>query len=339
MRGKAAFTVPFPQRYVTLRHYNLDMRPGYRWQLRSRALELGQRTLFMGVVNVTPDSFWDGGKFLDPDRATEHALQLLEEGADILDIGGESTRPGTRVAADETSNVVATKVAVTEEEELRRVMPVIEGVLRARGDAIVSVDTYKSGVARAAIAAGAEIVNDVSAFQWDPEMARTCAELQCGVVLMHTRGQPHQWRDLPGEVDMVARVGHELANRVQVAFERGVRRERIVLDPGFGFGKNFEENYPLLARFDQWHRMGFPLLAGTSRKSFVGRTVGERAGKDAPPSERLYGSLAAMVASILGGAHIVRVHDVKPAVEAAAVADEVLAASAGNAGGVCSSGK
>lgn len=309
------------------------MRPDYPWQLRSRALELGPRTLIMGVVNVTPDSFSDGGKFLDPSRAIEHGLQLLEEGADILDVGGESTRPGARIATDEVG------IAVTEEEELRRVIPVIKGVLRARPGALVSVDTYKSAVAQAAAAEGAEIVNDVSAFQWDPEMARTCAELQCGVVLMHTRGQPHQWRDLPSEGDIVARVAHELANRVQVACERGVRRERIVLDPGFGFGKNFEENYPLLARFEQLHRMGFPLLAGTSRKSFVGRTVGERAGKDAPPTERLYGSLAAMVASILGGAHIVRVHDVKPAVEGAAVADEVLAASGANASGVFSPGK
>ncbi len=194
------------------------------------------------------------------------------------------------------------------------------------------MDTYKSGVARAACGAGAEIVNDVSAFQWDAEMASTCAELQCGVVLMHTRGQPHQWRSLPHESDIIARLEHDMANRVQVAFERGVRRERIVLDPGFGFGKNFEQNYPLLAHFDQLHRMGFPLLAGTSRKSFVGRTLGKRAGTDAPPTERLYGSLAAMVASILRGAHIVRVHDVKPAVEAAAVADEILAAAVANAG-------
>jgi dihydropteroate synthase len=306
------------------------MRPGYRWQLRSRALELGQRTLVMGVVNVTPDSFSDGGKFLDPARAIEHALRLLEEGADIVDIGGESTRPGAHVAADEASATVKARPAVTEEEELRRVIPVIQGVLRTRPGTVVSVDTYKSGVALAAGAAGAEIVNDVSAFQWDTEMARACAELQCGVVLMHTRGQPNQWRNLPRESDIIGVVEHELANRVQVAFERGVKRERIVLDPGFGFGKNFEENYPLLARFDQLHRMGFPLLAGPSRKSFVGRTVGKRSGKDAPPTERLYGSLAAMVASILRGAHIVRVHDVKPAVEAAAVADEVLAASRGS---------
>ncbi len=159
------------------------MRPRHRWQLRSRALDLGRRTLIMGVVNVTPDSFSDGGKFLDPERAIEYALRLLREGADILDIGGESTRPGVRIATEEAGNL-----GVTEEEEWRRVLPVIEGVLRARPDAIVSVDTYKSGVARAAVAAGAEIVNDVSAFQWDPEMARACAELQCGVVMMHTRG-------------------------------------------------------------------------------------------------------------------------------------------------------
>jgi dihydropteroate synthase len=306
--------------------YNRRMRPRYHWQLRSRALELGQRTFIMGVVNVTPDSFSDGGKFLDPARAIEHALQLLEEGADILDIGGESTRPGTFVASNEGADG-NTRPAVTEDEELRRVMPVIEDILCARPDTILSADTYKSGVARAACGAGAEIVNDVSAFQWDPQMAGACAELQCGVVLMHTRGQPHQWRNLPHESDIVARLEHDMANRVQVAFEHGVRRERIVLDPGFGFGKNFEENYPLLAHFDQLHRMGFPLLAGTSRKSFVGRTLGKRAGADALPTERLYGSLAAMVASILSGAHIVRVHDVKPAVEAAAVTDEVLAAS------------
>jgi len=310
------------------------MRPGYRWQLRSRTLALGPRTLIMGVVNVTPDSFSDGGQFLDPARAVEHGLRLLDEGADILDIGGESTRPGAQVAVEKASATVKTRPVVTEEEELQRVLPVIRGVLRARPGTIVSVDTYKSGVARAAAAAGAEIVNDVSAFQWDPQMASTCAELQYGVVLMHTRGQPHQWGNQAADADIISLVEHDLANRVQVAFERGVRRERIVLDPGFGFGKNFEENYPLLARFDRLHRMGFPLLAGTSRKSFVGRTVGRRLGKDAAAGERLYGSLAAMVASILAGAHIVRVHDVKPAVEAAAVADEVLAASVTNTNGV-----
>jgi dihydropteroate synthase len=146
---------------------------------------------------------------------------------------------------------------------------------------------------------------------------------------MHTRGQPEQWRKLPSETDVTSLVEHDLANRVQVAFERGVDRSRIMLDPGFGFGKNFEENYPLLANFDQLHRLGFPLMAGTSRKSFLGRTMGKRAGQDVPPSERLYGSIAAMTATILRGAHLVRVHDVKPAVEAAAVADAILLAGNG----------
>ena len=249
---------------------------------------------------------------------------MLDEGADILDIGGESTRPGTRVQLDQTSQ----KPLVTEEEELRRVMPVIQGILKARPDTIISIDTYKSGVARRAVDAGAEIVNDVSAFQWDNRMAYACAELYCGVVLMHTRGRPGEWRNLEPASDIASLVAHDLSHRVQVALDSRVKRERIVLDPGFGFGKNFEENYPLLAGLDALQNLGFPLLTGTSRKSFVGRTVGKRrGGEDAPQKERLFGSLAAMVASILHGAHIVRVHDVKPAVEAAAVADEVLTAN------------
>lgn len=303
------------------------MRPRYRWQLRSRSLELGERTLIMGVVNVTPDSFYDGGSFLPTEKAVEHGLSLLDQGADILDIGGESTRPGAHVRGEESSSALPNQPSVSAEEELRRIMPVLEGILRSRPTALVSVDTYKAAVARAAIAAGAEIVNDVSAFQWDPEMALICADLKCGVVLMHTRGKPEQWRKLPHEPNLTLLVENELGNRVQVALERGVERSRIVLDPGFGFGKNFEENYPLLAHFEQLHRLGLPLLVGTSRKSFVGRAIGKRTGQDAPASTRLYGSLAAMVVCILQGAHIVRVHDVKPSVEAAAVADEVLSAA------------
>jgi dihydropteroate synthase len=282
----------------------------------------------MGVVNVTPDSFSDGGNFLAPEKAVDHALRLLDDGADLLDIGGESTRPGARIVSGDPAP--GAKLVVTEDEELRRIMPVLEGILATRPDAVLSVDTYKSGVARTAVAAGAEIVNDVSAFQWDSRMAGTCAELECGVVLMHTRGQPQEWRTLPAEADITEVVKHDLANRLQVATEQGVQRARIVLDPGFGFGKNFEENYPLLAHLDQLHKLGFPLLAGTSRKSFVGRTVSKRTGRESPASDRLYGSLAAMVASILSGAHIVRVHDVKPALQATAVADEVLAARDAN---------
>ena len=298
------------------------MRPLFTWQLRSRTLPLGEKTVVMGVINVTPDSFSDGGLFLEAKNAVAHGLRLLDEGADILDVGGESTRPGEPVAG--------TEQALPEEEELRRVLPVLEGILHARPDAILSIDTYKANVAKAAVAVGAEIVNDVSGFQWDPHMAATCAAVGCGVVLMHTRGRPGQWRELPHLADVTSTVAHDLANRVQVALERGVERAHIVLDPGFGFGKSFEDNYPLLAHLDRLQRLGFPLLAGSSRKSFVGRTVGKRLGCNVPPPDRLYGSLAAMVVSILRGVHIVRVHDVKPAVEAAAIADEVLAAEAGD---------
>ena len=278
----------------------------------------------MGVLNVTPDSFYDGGRFVAPEQAVEHGLKLLAEGADILDIGAESTRPGAAVSADEALRGPARKPSVSAEEELQRLMPVVEGILRSRPDAIVSVDTYKAEVARAAVAAGAEIVNDVSAFLWDPRMATACAELKCGVVLMHTRGTPEQWRTMPSEGNLTSRVRDELANRVQVAMENGVERSRIVLDPGFGFGKNFEQNYPLLAGLEHLQQLGLPLLVGTSRKSFVGRSVSKRVGHEVAPSDRLYGSLGAMVISILHGAHIVRVHDVRPSLDAAAIADEVL---------------
>jgi dihydropteroate synthase len=294
------------------------MRSRFRWQLRSRSLELGTKTLVMGVLNVTPDSFSDGGQFLAPERAIAHGLEMLDQGADIIDIGGESTRPGTHVAGDRETLPVR--------EEMQRVMPVIEGILRTRPDAILSIDTYKSDVARAAVAAGVEIVNDVSGFEWDPQMASTCAGMQCGAVVMHTRGKPQEWRALEREPNIVERVEHDLANRIQIAFERGIERSRLVLDPGFGFGKNFEENYTLLAKLQQLQKLGFPLLAGTSRKSFIGRTLEKISGKEALAADRVYGSVAAMVVSILRGAHIVRVHDVEPAVEAAAIVDEVLAA-------------
>jgi dihydropteroate synthase len=299
------------------------MRPQFRWQLRTRTLELGKRTLIMGVLNVTPDSFSDGGNFLEPQQAIAQGLRLLDEGADILDIGGESTRPGTMVAAEENS----THPAVSEEEELRRIMPVVEGIRKRRPESILSVDTYKSGVAQRAVEAGAEIVNDVSALQWDSQMAKVCADLGCGAVLMHTRGRPTEWRNLPVETDMSALVIHDLANRAQIALSSGILRQNIVLDPGFGFGKRYEENYPLLANLDRLQRLGFPVLAGTSRKSFVGSTVAKRRGQEETKvTDRLYGSLAAMTASILHGAHIVRVHEVAAAVDAAAIADEVLAA-------------
>lgn len=291
-------------------------RPSYFWELRSRTIALGQHTLVMGVLNATPDSFSDGGKFLSRDRAVGHALEMLDEGADILDIGGESTRPGVPVAES----------GVPVEEELQRVIPVIEDILCERPDAILSVDSYKAEVARAAMNAGAEIVNDVSALRWDPCMADTVADLRCGVVMMHTRGRPEEWKTLPPSSDIVAEVEEDFVEWTSAAITKGIRRERIVLDPGFGFGKKFEGNYPLLAGLSKLHELDFPLLAGTSRKSFIGRTLARR-GKDAPAGERLYGTLATVTASILQGAHIVRVHDVRPAVDAAKIADEILAFS------------
>lgn len=300
-------------------------------------LELGKRTLIMGVVNVTPDSFSDGGQFLDRDQAIAHAERLLDEGADILDIGGESTRPGARVDAGDRkpaeTRLAETKKdagavsvpAVSPEEELKRVLPVIAELKRKHPTAVLSVDTYKASVARASVGAGAEIVNDVSGFRWDSQMAKTIAELKCGAVLMHMRGRPEEWRTLLPPGDIVLLVKRELKEWAEKAVLSGVRRERIVLDPGFGFGKSFDENYPLLARFSELQAAGFPLLAGTSRKSFIGRTLG-RNGKDVPPEDRLYGTLATQTALILKGAHILRTHDVKAAVDAARVADAILQA-------------
>lgn len=294
------------------------MRPPFTWRLRSRTLELGPRTLIMGVLNVTPDSFSDGGRFFEPGAAIEHGLELLDAGADTLDIGGESTRPGALA--------VSGQPAVSAEEELRRVMPVIEGLVRLRPEAIISIDTYKPQVARAAIEAGAEIANDVSGLRWDAQMASTLAELKCGVVLMHMRGHPAEWRTLPPLDDPVGLVSRELRETAEVALASGIARERIVLDPGFGFGKRFDENYLLLARLDELHKLGFPLLAGVSRKSFIGRTLAAN-GNDAPPQQRLYGSLAAMTAAILKGAHVVRVHEVKSAAQAARITDRIESSS------------
>jgi dihydropteroate synthase len=289
------------------------MRPRFQWQLRDRVLPLGGRTLVMGIVNVTPDSFSDGGDFFHADRAVAHALELLEHGADILDIGGESTRPGK-------------KEPVTAEEELRRVVPVIAGVLREAPQAIISVDTYKARVAEEAVRKGAAIVNDVSSFRWDPHMAATVADLKSGCILMHMRGRPEEWRAQPPDPDIVATVMRDMKVSADSALAAGIQQDRIVLDPGFGFGKNFDENYPLLARFADFHQIGFPLLSGTSRKSFIGRTLAQTV-TDVPPKERVIGTMATVTASILAGAHIVRVHDVKEAVETVRIADAILNAN------------
>ncbi len=306
--------------------YNLCMtdasivapRPEYAWTLRSRTLTLGAQTRILGIVNVTPDSFSDGGQFLAPERAIEHALRLLDEGADILDIGGESTRPGDHAP-------------VSAQQEIDRVLPMIEALRQQRPDAILSIDTYKAQTAQAAVAAGAEVVNDVSGFLWDVAMASTCARLRCGVILMHARGRMAEWRNLPplNAQDVLPTIERELRERVQQALTAGVAREQIVLDPGLGFGKNFEENYPVLAGLPRLHALGYPLLVGASRKSFLTRTAAHSTHDD-PASlaeSALHTTLAAHTAAVLAGTHLLRVHDVAAARQAAAVADAIRAAT------------
>lgn len=278
----------------------------------------------MGVVNITPDSFSDGGSFLDPEAAVAHGLRLLDEGAHLLDLGGESTKPGTRVGREEAT--------VSADEEQARLLPVLEAILRVRPEAVISVDTYKAATAHAALEAGAEIINDVSGFGWDAGLAKVCAEFACGVVLMHTRGRPDAWREQamlrPAELMTMVRAG--LEGSMAAALAAGVRQDAIVLDPGYGFGKKYDENYALLARQAELLPLGNPLLVGVSRKSFLGRTLAPlRGGKAAPAEARATASIAAMVTAILHGASIVRVHAVREAVEAALIADAVLAGGQG----------
>jgi dihydropteroate synthase len=268
----------------------------------------------MGVLNVTPDSFSDGGCFATPESALGRALDMLEEGADILDIGGESTRPGS--------------APVSSADEQRRVLPAIEAVLKERPDTIISVDTYHADTARLAVQAGAEIVNDVSGHIWDPQMTTACAEFGCGAVLMHTRGRPAEWMQQPrlAAEEIVPLVLEGLQRQARLAVDAGVDASKIVLDPGFGFGKIRDENYPLLAGFSELNALGFPLLAGLSRKSFL-KPGGSGATKPDASVSVLAATLAANTIAIMAGAHIVRVHDVAQARAAAELADAILNAS------------
>ncbi len=290
------------------------------WRLRTRTLVCGERTLVMGILNLTPDSF-SGDGLRGRDEAVQRALAMVDEGVDILDLGAESTRPGSGAGSE---------IAISAAEEQDRLLPVLEALLRERPDAIVSVDTYKASTAAAALGSGAEIINDVSGFLWDEGLAEVCARARCGVALMHTRGRPHEWRTLPalaaGEV--VPLVFEGLRGRLHVALAAGVGFESIALDPGYGFGKAFDANYALLAGQPSLLELGRPLVAGVSRKSFLGRTLGRlHGGEDAPPDAREHATLAACTAAVLGGASVLRVHAVQPAVEAAAIADALLAVS------------
>ena len=275
--------------------------------MKRRSLPIGERTLVMGVLNITPDSFSDGGQFFSHDRALAHAARMIAEGADIIDVGGESTRPGA--------------APVTEEEELRRVIPVVERL--AQTEVPISVDTTKSPVARAALQAGAEIVNDISALRFDYRIANEVAKAGAGLVLMHSRGTPATMQRLPPVDDILSEVTSSLRSSIAMARRRGVAAESIVIDPGIGFGKTAEQNVELIARLDRLARefREFPVLIGTSRKSFIGRLL-----DDSPAEARLHGTMASITIAVLKGAHIVRVHDVKAAVETVRVADAIKAA-------------
>ena len=275
----------------------------------------------MGIVNCTPDSFSGDGLLGSPEAAVERGVRLLDEGAALLDLGGESTRPGSGAGSER---------AISTGEEQDRVLPVLAGILRERPDALVSLDTYRAATASAGLLAGAEIINDVSGLGWDPEMAAVCAGAGCGLVLMHTRGRPNEWRTLPAlaQGETLPLALHGLNERLAAAEAAGVERKCVVLDPGYGFGKAWEANYDLLAHQGELLALGRPLLAGVSRKSFLGRTLGQlRGAGDAGPGDREQASVAAGVAAIFQGASILRVHTVGAALEAAAIADAVLAAT------------
>src|SRR6266436_5756772 len=283
----------------------------FRLELPSRTLALGQRTLLMGVLNVTPDSFSDGGKFLGPQSAIEHALEMERAGADLLDIGGESTRPGSTGTPAET--------------ELARILPVLEG-LHGVLKIPIAIDTRKSEVAEAAVSAGAQIINDVSGLRNDPRIAEVAHRRGVPLILMHMRGEPETMQKKPFARDVMKDVTHGLRASIAVARKAGVGKSQIVIDPGVGFGKSFEQNYELLRKLAELAKLGYPLLVGTSRKGFLGATLA-RDGKSAPAEERLWATAATVTASILGGAHIVRVHDVAEMAQVARVADCLLDAA------------
>jgi len=259
----------------------------------------------VGILNVTPDSFSDGGNFFDPEAAAEHAASMLDEGAGIIDVGGESSRPGSD--------------PVSQEEEARRVVPVIERIIAARPEAVISVDTYRSAVAAAALDAGASIVNDVSALRGDPSMISVVAEAQCPVILMHMQGEPKTMQREPRYTDVVREVKDFLRSRAEHAVRAGVRAENIIVDPGIGFGKTLDHNLALLRDLEAVVDLGFPVLVGASRKRFIGSITGVE-----EAAERVFGTVATTVLAYEKGATLFRVHDVRANSEALAVAEAVL---------------
>jgi dihydropteroate synthase len=275
------------------------------WKLHRRSLSCGGRTLVMGVLNVTPDSFSDGGQFLNAESALRRAEEMVSEGADIIDVGGESTRPGGEV--------------VTADEERRRIVPIVERLAKM-STIPISVDTTKASVARAVLDAGAEIINDISALRFDFTVADEVARAQAGLVLMHSRGTPATLHRMPPSPDIFEEIRTSLSRSLKMALRCGVSRESIAIDPGIGFGKTDEQNLELIARLMEFAGSfaDFPILIGTSRKSFIGRLLG-----DALPDERIHGTMATVAVAVLHGAHIVRVHDVRAAVDTVRVIDAI----------------
>lgn len=282
----------------------------FRLKLRSRTLMLGECTLIMGVLNVTPDSFSDGGKFFSVENAIAAALAMEKAGADILDIGAESTRPGSR--------------GISAAEEIGRLLPVLEA-MRGRLKIPISVDTQKASVAEIAIGAGAEILNDISGLKSDPRLAQVAARHKVPLILMHMRGVPRMMQKQGFAKNVVRDVVGGLRHSLAIARHAGVTKSQVILDPGIGFGKSFAQNYELLTNLPQLAKLGCPLLIGTSRKGFIGATLAKD-GQPLPPDQRLWGTAATVTASILYGAHIVRVHDVEEMAQVARVSDAVLRA-------------
>jgi len=277
-------------------------RKRYEWKLKNREIQFGDRTLLVGVLNLTPDSFSDGGKFADPDRAYARALEMEDEGADLIDVGAESTRPGS--------------TRISEAEELRRLVPVLKR-LRDKLSIPICVDTYKAAIAEKAFELGVDIINDPSSLTFEPGLARVVSNHDGGLILNHMRGTPETWAKLPPLPDAMGSVVSDLQATVHRAIRAGVAKNRIVVDPGLGFGKRKEQNSEIIARLPQLASLGYPMMVGPSRKSFLAR---------ATPEETIFANASAVAACILGGAHMVRVHEVREMKIAAQTADAILAA-------------
>ena len=265
-------------------------------------LDLGKRTLIMGILNVTPDSFYDGGRYTTPEAALNHALRMAEDGADIIDVGGESTRPGSE--------------RISVEEELSRVIPVIEKI-RQRSNIPISIDTYKNEVARTALSSGADIVNDISGLKFDNSLAEVAAEFNCTLIISHIKGSPNDMQNNVHYNNLMAEIKNSLKESISRAESSGVKPEKIIVDPGIGFGKRVNDNLLILKKLSEFKNLGKPIMVGSSRKSFIGKISA------AQPDERLEGTIATVCAAVLNGADIVRVHDVKEVCRAVKVIDAI----------------